>query len=102
VYTAICAIDMLKTMLAPFIPFTCEKLHTYLGYDAPLFGSQFVANVKDDLGEHNALRYNHDGASGEWRTNELQPGRLLRQPGPLFKKLEPEIIEQERDRLGKK
>lgn len=102
VFTAISAIDMLKTMLAPFLPFTCEKLHTFLGYDTPLFGSQFVTNVKDDLGEHNVLRYNHDGASGEWQFNELQPGRLLRQPGPLFKKLEPEIIEQERSRLGKK
>ena len=102
VYTAILAIDILKTMLAPFIPFSCERLHTFLGYDAPLFGSQSVESVKDSLGEHTVLRYDPAGASGEWKVSTLQPGRVLRQPGPLFKKLEPEIVEQERARLGKK
>ena len=102
VYTAILAIDNLKTMLAPFIPFSCERLHTFLGYDAPLFGNQSVESVKDSLGEHTVLRYDPAGASGEWKVSTLQPGRVLRQPAPLFKKLEPEIVEQERARLGKK
>ncbi len=102
VYTAIRAIDSLKIMLAPFLPFTCEKLHTFLGYDAPLFGTQSVQHVSDKLGEHNVLQYNPEGATGEWKPGNLQAGRILRQPGPLFKKLDPEIIEQERARLGKK
>ena len=49
VYTAIRAIDSLKIMFAPFLPFTCEKLHIFLGYDAPLFGTQSVQNVSDKL-----------------------------------------------------
>ena len=102
VYTAIRAIDSLKIMFAPFLPFTCEKLHIFLGYDAPLFGMQSVQHVSDKLGEHNVLQYNPDGATGEWKSGDLQAGRTLRQPGPLFKKLDPEIIEQERARLGKK
>lgn len=102
VYTAIRAIDSLKIMFAPFLPFTCEKLHIFLGYDALLFGTQSVQNVSDKLGEHNVLQYNHEGATGEWKSGNLQAGQTLRQPGPLFKKLDPEIIEQERARLGKK
>jgi methionyl-tRNA synthetase len=101
VYTAILAVDSIKTMLAPFLPFTSEQLHGFLGYDAPLFGTQFVTNIADSLGEHNALQYNPAGASGEWKAGNLKPGRTLRQPGPLFKKLDAEIIEQERARLGK-
>lgn len=101
VFTAILAIDNIKTILAPFIPFSCERLHNFLGYDAPLFGSQSVESVKDSLGEHSVLRYVPAGTSGEWKVSMLQPGRTLRQPGPLFKKLEYEIVEQERARLGK-
>jgi methionyl-tRNA synthetase len=102
VYTAIRAIDSIKIMLAPFIPFTCEKLHTFLGYDSPLFGTQYVQKINDEQGEHNALRYDPSNASGTWKPGTLSAGRSLRQPGPLFRKLEPEIIEQERTRLGAK
>ena len=102
VYTGIRAIDSLKTMLAPFIPFTCEKLHTYLGYDAPLFGTQVVETIHDSLGEHEVLRYDPAGASGEWKPSQIQGGTTLRQPGPLFRKLDVEIVEQERARLGQK
>jgi methionyl-tRNA synthetase len=101
VYTAILAVDSIKTMLAPFLPFTCEQLHSFLGYDGPLFGTQFVKHITDSLGEHNALQYNPTVASGEWKPGNLHAGRVLRQPGPLFKKLDAEIIEQERARLGK-
>lgn len=100
VFTAIKAIDNIKVMLAPFIPFTSERLHGFLGYDAPLFGTQFVEEVADRLGSHNVLRYDPANASGDWARSTLEPGRALRQPGPLFRKLEPEIVAQERARLG--
>ena len=32
---------------------------------------------------------------------KLEPNQQLRQPGPLFKKLEESVIEEERARLGK-
>ena len=46
VYTAIRAIDSIKLMLAPFLPHTSEKLHIYLGYTRPLFGTQATARWK--------------------------------------------------------
>ncbi len=102
VYTAIRAIDSIKVLLAPFIPFTCERLHSFLGYDAPLFGRQYTQLVKDSLGEHTVLRYDPSAASGRWQASTLPGGTTLRQPAPLFRKLEPEIVEQERARLGRK
>src|SRR5512141_1837450 len=57
VYTALKDIDSLKVMFAPFLPFTCEKLHSFFGYEAPLFGEQYTETVKDSLGEHTVLRY---------------------------------------------
>ena len=102
IFTAITCIDMLKLMFAPFIPFTCEKLHQYMGYDRPLFGEQKVEQVSDSLGAHQVLQYKSETASGKWEPSSIQPGQVLRQPGPLFKKLEAKIIEEERSRLGNK
>jgi methionyl-tRNA synthetase len=100
IFTAIKAIDSLKILVAPFLPFTSERLHTFLGYEAPLFGSQFTASIEDDLGEHTVLRYNPEGATGRWEPSRLQAGHPLKTPQPLFKKLEPAIVEEERARMG--
>lgn len=100
VYTGMRAVDNLKTLLAPFLPFTCERLHSYLGYIAPLFGEQFVTQVTDSLGEHAALRYRPAAASGKWQPSQLQPGQAMQLPGPLFKKLETSVVDQERARMG--
>jgi methionyl-tRNA synthetase len=99
VYTALCAINSLKVLLSPFLPFTSEKLHSFLGYDAPLFGRQFTETITDELGEHFILRYDPSQASGRWEAERLTPGAALRQPAPLFKKLEEKIVEEERARL---
>jgi len=108
IYTALKAIDSLKVMFAPFLPFTCEKLHVFFGYETPLFGEQYTEEVTDSLGTHKVLRYNPvalSGAAGadeaQWKPSDLKPGQKLNQPGPLFKKLEESVIEEERARLGK-
>ena len=100
VYTALRAIDSLKILLAPFLPFSSERLHAFLGYDKPLFGEQYVETQEDELGEHDVLRYRQGEASGRWEPSQLPAGQRLRQPEPLFRKLEAEIVEEERARLG--
>ncbi len=102
IYTALRAIDSLKVLFAPFLPFTCERLHTFLGYDRPLFGEQYTETVRDSLGEHTVLRYRAGqiGNLSYWRPSELMPGQKLNQPSPLFKKLEPLLAEEERGKLG--
>jgi len=102
IYTSLRCIDMLKVMLAPFLPFTSEKLHLMMGYDEPLFGKQWVKSVTDEVGTHNTLQYDHANASGKWEPGMIDAGRVLRTPGPLFRKLETKIIEEERSKLGKK
>lgn len=104
IYTALRAIDSLKVIFAPFLPFTSEKLHQFLGYDTPLFGEQYIEAVEDSLGVHNVIRYRPPSLSAveaQWKPSKLVPNQQMRQPGPLFKKLEESIIEEERARLGK-
>lgn len=100
IYTALRAIDSLKTLFSPFLPFSSERLHTYLGYSQPLFGEQFFETHTDELGEHSVLRYRPGNLSVQWKPSELAPGQVLNPPQPLFRKLEPKTAEEERGRLG--
>ena len=101
IYTSLRVIDSLKVLFAPFLPFSSERLHAYLGYTQPLFGEQYIEPQQDRLGVHNTLRYRPAQTGGRWTPSNLQPGQRLGQPAPLFKKLEPALAEQERARLGK-
>jgi methionyl-tRNA synthetase len=101
IFTALKAIDSLKILFAPFLPFTSDKLHGFMGYDGSLFGTQSTETLKDELGEHTVLRYNPGGATGKWEPSKLKAGDPLRQPVALFKKLDISIVEEERARLGK-
>ncbi len=100
VYVALRAIDSLKILFAPFLPHTSEKLHTFFGNTAPLFGTQKVETISDSLGEHRALTYDGSGATGKWEPSQIRPGQALNQPAPLFKKLDVKIVEEERAKLG--
>jgi methionyl-tRNA synthetase len=107
VYVALRVMDNLKILLSPFLPFTAEKLHSYLGYDGQLFGEQHIETFKESTRTHDALTYDGSKATGKWEPSELQPGQKLREAAPLFKKLgkdaaeELAIVQSERERLGK-
>jgi methionyl-tRNA synthetase len=100
VFTALKAIDSLSVLFAPYLPFTSEALHSTLGYTQPLFGESYVDTVQDNLGEHQVLRYRQGNASGRWQPSQLEAGRALTSPEPLYRKLDAGIVESERSRLG--
>ncbi|MCC7447581.1 MAG: methionine--tRNA ligase [Anaerolineae bacterium] len=107
VYTVLRVIDNLKVLLSPFLPFTAERLHQYLGYERQLFGDQVIQMYHESSRDHDALTYDASKATGQWTPSQLPAGQVLREPAPLFKKLgatpadEAAIIEAERARLGK-
>ncbi len=73
-YVAICLISCLKTMLYPFLPFSSQKLHEFLGFEGSV---------------------ENDG----WQLHLPPPGQKLLPPQPLFTKLEEELAEEEASRL---
>ena len=95
VYVALQAIDWLKILWAPILPHTSQQLHEFLGYDGRLFGRQYTQTVTDTRGEHLVLRYDNSTAIGQWEPGTLAPGQALRQPAPLFVKLDENVPEQE-------
>jgi methionyl-tRNA synthetase len=74
-HTAIGAIAGLSVALSPFLPFTCQTLHGYLGNEGPI-------------------------AAVGWRFAPPRAGQPLAEAQPLFKKLEPSIVDEEDARLG--
>jgi methionyl-tRNA synthetase len=99
VYTALQAIDHLTTLLAPFLPFTTQKLYETLGYDGQVFGDLAITTFQEETRAHDALVYDGSKAIGRWEPRRLQPGQKLRQPVPLYKKLDEKIIEEEAARM---
>ena len=99
VYVILRVVDNLKTILAPILPHTAQRLHEYLGYDGQLFGTQQVVEYQEETRSHQALTYDHSGAIGTWTPSQLPPGQALRQPAPLFKKLDESVVEEEYARL---
>ena len=76
-WAALAAINCLKTLLYPFLPFSSEKLHAMLGLQA---------GVQDE--------------GWRWDRDSLPPDHKLQEPRPLFAKLEEALIEQESLRIG--
>ncbi len=74
-YVAIGVISLLKTMLYPFLPFSSQKLHEYLGFSGQV-------------------------ADSGWQPLLPVPGQKMQLPQPLFTKLEEELAEVESGRLG--
>ena len=99
-YVALQVINNLKTLLAPFLPFSAEKLHRYLGYERPLFGEQRIEEVTSEGKRYPVLRYDPASAEGQWAYSELPAGQPLSKPKPLFRKLDPKVAEEEIARLG--
>ena len=98
-YVILRAVDSLKTILAPILPHTAQQLHEYLGYEGQLFGTQHVVEYEEETRSHQALTCDHSGAIGTWASSNLPPGQALRQPAPLFKKLDESLIDEEYSRL---
>lgn len=101
VYTALRAVDNLKILLAPFLPFSSERLHEILGYEQPLFGELNIEEIQEQVRAHGVLAYDGSNATGKWEKSNLQPGTPLQKPVPLYKKLDDSIVEEERQRIGK-
>ena len=99
-YVALRAVDSLKVLLAPFLPFSAQSLHEMLGYDGTIAGLLQFETVREDGAEHVVLTGDYKSWIGRWEPSELPPGQALREPKPLFAKLDAErVVEEELVRM---
>ncbi len=99
-YVALRAVDTLKVLFTPFLPFSSQKLHELLGYEGWLAGPlEFREITEEDGVIHTVLTGDYETWVGRWAPSELAAGQRLREPVPLYKKLDPSIVEDELRRL---
>ena len=92
-YVSLRAVDDLKVLLAPFLPFSSQRLHEMLGYDGVISGPPEERTVEEEGGrEHGVLTGEYGSWIGRWAPSELPPGQTLREPRPLFAKLDPDQV----------
>src|SRR5581483_3575869 len=99
-YVALRAVDSLKVLFTPFLPHTSQRLHDLLGYDGWLAGPLEYRTVEEEDGRsHEVLTGDYKSWIGEWKPSELPPGQQLREPVPLFKKLDDSVVDEELARM---
>ena len=98
-YTALQAINGLKILLAPVLPFSSQALHEMLGEDGQLFGQQQVQQYQESQSSHTTLTYDGSIAVGAWKRTVVPAGRPLAKPKPLYRKLDESVAEEEMARL---
>lgn len=92
-FVALRAIDSLKILLTPYLPFSSQRLHELLGYDDVLAGPIESRVVQEDDGrEHAVLAGDYETWAGGWAPSALPAGQKLREPAPLFAKLDAETV----------
>jgi len=99
IYVTLRVIDSLKALFYPFMPMSSSTLHRMLGYETNLLGRQHVETIPEQAKSHLALSYDKSELEIGWKPSALPVGQPLRPPAPLFKKLEPSIIEEEIHRM---
>jgi len=75
IYVTLSVLSALKTVLSPYLPFSSQRLHNYLGFAG-------------------------DIATAGWKLQLPVQGQELPVPQPLFSKLEETIIQEEMNHLG--
>jgi methionyl-tRNA synthetase len=91
-WVALRAIDNLKILLAPYLPFGAQALHELLGYDGWLSGPLEFRTIEEDGRSHVVLTGDYVDWVGRWEPSALPAGQPLREPRPLFQKLDPERV----------
>ncbi|MEM7333712.1 MAG: methionine--tRNA ligase [Chloroflexota bacterium] len=99
-YTTLQALSGLKALWAPILPFTSQKIHEMLGEEGTLFGEQVIETYAESARSHLGLTYKGETAVGQWQRVDIEIGRELPKPKPLFKKLDETVVEEELARLG--
>ena len=83
-----------------YIVISSQRVHELLGYDGQLFGDLDIKSYDEETRSHKGLVYDPAKQTGTWSKSDLKQGQKLREPQPLYTKLEPEVVDEEKARLG--
>jgi methionyl-tRNA synthetase len=99
-HTALQAVADCNTLLTPFLPHAAQQVHEQLGGDGVWSGMPEIQQVSEE-GNDNYLVITGDyaRARARWESRPIRVGTPLAAPTPVFRKLDPSIVDEELARL---
>ncbi|GGK67366.1 methionine--tRNA ligase [Planomonospora parontospora subsp. parontospora] len=98
-HVALQVVDDAKTLLTPFLPTSSNKIYAMLGGTGVWSGMPEMKEVDEDGRSYPVITGSYEGAA-RWESASIRPGTPLAPPTPLFRKLDPKIVDEELARLG--
>ena len=101
-YVALQLVDDCKTLLTPFLPHSSQQVHELLGGAGDWSGFPEIREVTEDGSDapYLVITGSYALAAARWGSTPLVPGTPLAPPTPIFRKLDPSIVDDELRRLG--
>jgi methionyl-tRNA synthetase len=97
---ALQAISDANTLLTPFLPHSAQKVHELLGGTGIHAPMPSIVEVEDlDGGPGYPVLMGDYTVGAKWESVPLVAGTPLAAPKPVFRKLDPSVIEEELARL---
>jgi methionyl-tRNA synthetase len=100
-HVALQAVSDCNTLLTPFLPHSAQKIHELLGGTGVHAPMPSIVAVDDlDGGPSYPVLTGDYSGGARWAPNPLPAGRPLAPPKPVFRKLDPSIVDEELARLA--
>jgi methionyl-tRNA synthetase len=102
-HTALQVVDDCKSLLTPFLPQSSQRVYELLGNSGTWSPMPELVEVDrptaDGTTGYPVLTGDYGAAEARWESIPLAAGRPLAPPTPVFKKLDPSIVDEELGRL---
>jgi methionyl-tRNA synthetase len=102
-HTALQVVDDCKSLLTPFLPQSSQRVYELLGNSGTWSPMPELVEVDrptaDGTTGYPVLTGDYGAAEARWESIPLAAGRPLAPPTPVFKKLDPSIVDEELARL---
>lgn len=99
-HVALQAVSDCNTLLTPFLPHSAQKVHELLGGTGVHAPMPSIVEVEDlDGGPSYPILTGDYSAGTRWESVPIEAGRSLAPPKPVFRKLDPSIVDEELARL---
>jgi methionyl-tRNA synthetase len=100
-HVALQAVSDANTLLTPFLPHSAQKVHELLGGTGVHAPMPSIVEVEDlDGGPGYPVLTGDYTVGARWESVPLVAGTPLAAPKPVFRKLDPSVVEEELERLG--
>jgi methionyl-tRNA synthetase len=100
-HVALQAVSDANTLLTPFLPHAAQRVHELLGGTGVHAPMPSIVEVDDlDGGPPYPVLTGDYTVGARWESVPIEAGRALAPPKPVFRKLDPSIVDEELARLG--